>query len=355
MNDVNHAAAPATGYSATEGSMERRRRLRLPLMIGGTAVIVAIAVAYYFTHRRYEATDDAYVSAARVAISSNVSGRVVAVEVRDNQRVRKGDVLFRIDDRPFRLAVAEARARLDKARLDIDALKATYRQKQSELASASDTLRFEQRESERQQRLLGSGISSQAQVDRALHARDAASQSVSAARQELASVLANLGGDPQIDSRRHPAVEEAQAMLDRAELNLSYTVITAPDDGVVAQVAKLHGGDYVNEASPLFALIAIHDLWVEANFKEVQLTRMRPGQPVTVVIDTYADRTFRGHVASISPGTGAQFSVLPAQNATGNWVKVVQRLPVRIEIDDEDNEHPLYAGLSATVRVDTRG
>jgi membrane fusion protein (multidrug efflux system) len=188
-----------------------------------------------------------------------------------------------------------------------------------------------------------------------MHARDAASQAISAAQQQLANALASLGGNPDIDSRTHPAVEQAQAMLDRAKLDLSYTVIAAPDEGVVTQVERLHAGDYVNSASPLFALIATHDLWVEANFKESQLSRMRPGQPVVVVIDAYGGREFKGHIVSFSPGTGAQFAMLPAQNATGNWVKVVQRLPVRIEIDDADAGHPLYAGLSANVKVDTRG
>src|SRR5262249_17368840 len=149
-----------------------------------------------------------------------------------------GDVLFRIDDRPFQLAVAEAQARLDRAILDIDALKATYRQKQSELRSAGDTLRYEQRESERQQKLLSSGISSQPQADRAMHARDSASQAVSAAQQQLANALASLGGNPEIDSRTHPAVEQARATLDRAKLDLSYTVIAAPDEGVVTQVER---------------------------------------------------------------------------------------------------------------------
>jgi membrane fusion protein, multidrug efflux system len=353
MNDVNRTTPPGEAPIVAV-ALERRRKLRLPLMIGGAVLILAVTAFYYFLQRGYESTEDAYVNAARVAISSNVAGRIVDVEVRDNQRVRRGDVLFQLDDRPFQLAVTEAQARLDQTVLDVEALKATYRQKQSEVRSAADTLQFERRESERQQRLLSSGISSQAQVDRAAHARDAASQALAAAQQDLANVLANLGGDSTLDAHKHPSVERAQAALDRAKLDLSYTTIRAPDEGVVTQVNKIHAGDYVNAASPLFVLIATHDLWIEANFKEVQLSRMRVGQPVTVDIDTYGDRTFEGHVASISPGTGAQFSILPAQNATGNWVKVVQRLPVRVEIDDADNEHPLYAGLSATVKVDTR-
>ena len=167
-------------------------------------------------------------------------------------------------------------------------------------------------------------------------------------------MLANLGGDPQIDPHRHPAVQQEQAALDRALLDLSYTTVTAPDDGIVTQVEKLQVGDYVNTASPLFALVATQEPWVDANFKEVQLAKMHIGQRATVVLDTYGDKRFKGHVASFSPGTGAQFALLPPQNATGNWVKVVQRLPVRIAIDNPDPTHPLYAGLSARVKVDTR-
>src|SRR5262249_36558048 len=150
---------------------------------------------------------------------------------------------------------------------------------------------------------------------------DSAAQAVAAAQQQIASVVANLGGDPSIDPAKHPAVEQAKAELDRALLDLSYTTIAAPEDGIVTQVEKLQVGDYVNAASPVFALVSTHDLWIEANFKEVQLAKMRAGQPASVKIDAYGDRTFKGHIASLSPGTGSQFSLLPAQNATGNWVK----------------------------------
>jgi membrane fusion protein, multidrug efflux system len=350
---MNDSTNTTTNNSAPAVEQTRAQKLRKPIMIGGVVLIVGIAAWFYLAGGRYESTDDAYINAARVSISTNVPGRVVELRVHDNERVRKGDLLFKIDPRPFQIKVDEARAKLSNARLQIDATKATYRQKQSEFRSAQDTLAYEKRESDRQTRLLASGISSQAQVERAVHARDAAAQAAAAAQQEIASTVANLGGDPSIDPDKHPSVMQAKAELDRAELDLSYTTIYAPEDGVVTQVEKLQVGDYVNAASPVFALVATHDLWVEANFKEVQLAKMRAGQVATVKIDTYGDRTFKGHVVSISPGTGAQFSVLPAQNATGNWVKVVQRLAVRVEIDDGDRDHPLFAGLSATVKVDT--
>ena len=348
MNDSTNTTTNTPAPAPT-----RAQKLRKPIMIGGVVLIVGIAAWFWLSGGRYQSTEDAYVNAARISISTNVPGRVVELRVHDNQRVRKGELLFKIDDRPFQIKVDEARAKLSNAKLQVEALKATYRQKQSELRSAEDTLDYEKRESERQTRLLSSGISSQAQVDRAVHARDSAAQAVAAAQQQIASTVANLGGDPSIDPVKHPSVQQAQAELDRAELDLSYTTINAPDDGVVTQVERLQVGDYVNAASPVFARVATHDLWVEANFKEVQLSKMRAGQEATVSIDTYGDRKFKGHVVSLSPGTGAQFSVLPAQNATGNWVKVVQRLAVRVAIDDGDREHPLFAGLSATVKVDT--
>jgi membrane fusion protein, multidrug efflux system len=354
MNDsTNTSPSTAAPDAKTASTGERLRRIRLPLMIGGSLVIVAIAAWLYFASARSESTNDAYVNAARVAISTNVPGRVIELNVHDNQRVRRGDVLFRLDDRPFQLAVNQARAKLNNARLQIESTKALYGQRQSELRSAQDTFAYEDRESARQKRLLASGISSQAQVDRAVHARDSAAQAVGSAQQQIASVVANLGGDPSIDPTKHPAVEQAQAELDRALLDLSYATVAAPDDGIVTQVERLQVGDYVNAASAVFALVSTHNLWVEANFKENQLAKMRAGQAATVKIDTYGDKTFKAHVVSLSPGTGSQFSVLPAQNATGNWVKVVQRLAVRIEIEDGDRKHPLFTGLSATVKVDT--
>ncbi|HVY79920.1 MAG TPA: HlyD family secretion protein [Steroidobacteraceae bacterium] len=354
MNDSSSTKTATTPPEVnTDSHVARLRRIRIPLMIGGSLLIIVVAALLYFLSSRTESTDDAYVNAARVSISTNVPGRVIELNVHDNQQVKRGAVLFRLDDRPYQLAVAQARAKLSNARLQVESLKALYGQRQSELRSAQDTLAYQEREMRRQQRLLASGISSQSQVDRAVHARDSAAQAVAAAKQQIASVVASLGGDPTIDPNKHPSVEQAQAELDRALLDLSYTTITAPDDGVVTQVERLQVGEYVNAATPVFALVSTHDVWVEANFKEVQLAKMRAGQPATVKIDTYGDRSFKAHVVSLSPGTGSAFSVLPAQNATGNWVKVVQRLAVRLEIDDGDSAHPLYAGLSATVKVDT--
>lgn len=335
---------------ATEAAPSRLRR---PLMIGGPLLVAVVAAYFYVTGGRYESTDDAYVRAAQVTISANVAGRVSELAIRDNQQVSQGDLLFRLDDRPFRIAVEEAQARLASAKLEVQALKATYRQRLADRSSAQATLDYRMKELARQQSLLEPGISSQAQVEKAQVARDAARQELEAAREQITAVLARLGGDPDVDVNDHPTVQQAQAALDGAKLNLSYTTVHAPASGIVTKVEQLQVGDYLNAATPAFALVSSQNIWIEANFKEVQLTHMAPGQQAEVLIDAYPGHKLAATVVSVSPGTGAEFSLLPAENASGNWVKVVQRLPVRLELQTTA-EVPLRTGLSANVEVDTR-
>jgi membrane fusion protein (multidrug efflux system) len=334
-------AAPTRGW---------RERLRLPLMIGVPVIAGGVALYFYLASVGYESTDDAYLRAAQVSISPNVSGRVIEVDVHDNQPVHRGETLIRLDDRPFRNAVENARARVANARLQIESLKATYWQHMADLRSAESALEYQRGEYERQTRLLTSGISPQSLVERTLNARNQAQQNVVSDQQQINATLASLGGDPTTPADQHPTVQEAQAELDHALLNLSYTTIVAPIDGIVTRVEELQPGDYINAATPAFVLVSTRDVWIEANFKEVQLTHMLPGQSATVRIDAYPDRVIRAKVASISPGTGSQFSLLPPENATGNWVKVVQRLPVRLQLEDSV---PVQSGLSALVTVDT--
>jgi membrane fusion protein (multidrug efflux system) len=330
-----------------------RERLRLPLMIAGPLAVVVIGTYVYFTGGRYQSTDDAYVRVAQVDVSADVGGRVTELNVHDNQRVHRGDVLFTLDEAPFRIAVAQAEAQLGKARLQVEQLKATYRQRQADLAAARDTLNYRQTEYSRQQRLVEKGISSQAQFDAAVHSKQSAEQQYSSSQQEIAAALAALDGNPNVPLAQHPSVMEAQAQLDRARLNLSYATVKAPQDGIVAKVEQLQVGSHINASQPVFALMSATDVWVEANFKEVQLAHMQPGQTASVVIDALPGRKFTAKVASLSPGTGSEFSVLPAENATGNWVKVVQRVPVRLEIVGLPPSLQLQSGLSATVKVDT--
>jgi membrane fusion protein (multidrug efflux system) len=209
-------------------------------MLLAPLIVIAGAVYFYVTGGRYQSTDDAYVQAAQMVISSNVAGRVSEIDVHDNERVQKGAVLFRLDDAPFRIAVQEAQARLGSARLEVEALQATYRQRLAEVRGADETLAYQQREYDRQTGLLASGIASQVQVNQLRHALDTARQALSSAREELAAVAANLGGDANTSIEDHPNVLQARAALDRALLNISYTVISAPEDGIVAKVECLH-------------------------------------------------------------------------------------------------------------------
>ncbi len=335
----------------TRPSRPLRQRLRLPLMLAGPIVVVIGASWWFLTSGRYVSTDDAYVQAARTMISTDVAGRVVNVAVHDNERVAKGQLLFQIDDRPYKIAVEEAQAALAAAKLQVDALKATYQQKLADAKSAQDTLAYQQREYERQRQLAASGVAARSTFDQVQNAMQTARQKVASTQSEVANMLAQLGGNPDLPIAQHPSVRRAQAALDKAELDLSYTNVKAAEPGIVTKVDQLQVGSYVTASTPVFSLISKR-VWIEANFKETELTYMHPGQSATVEIDTYPGVVFHAKVESLSPGTGLTFSLLPPENATGNWVKVVQRLPVRLALEDPRNRL-LHAGLSANVEVDT--
>jgi membrane fusion protein (multidrug efflux system) len=336
---------------ATRPTRPLRQRLRLPLMLAGPIVVLIAASWWYLTSGRFVSTDDAYVQAARTMISADISGRVVEVLVHDNQRVSKGDVLFRIDDRPYRIAIEEATAQLASARLQVEAMKATYRQKLADEKGAEDTLDYQSREYERQRQLLGSGVASRATYDQVQNALQMARMKVTSTQSDAANMLAQLGGNADIPVDQHPTVQRPQAALEKAQLDLSYTTVRAAESGIVTKVDQLQLGSYVNASTPVFSMISKR-VWIEANFKETELTHMLPGQEATVEIDTYPGVVFNAKVESLSPGTGLTFSLLPPENATGNWVKVVQRLPVRLALEDPKNRL-LHAGLSASVEVDT--
>ncbi len=348
-------ATPAVAANPTPASApprSRRRRLRGPLLIAAPIVALFVILFLYLHGGRYQTTDNAYFQSGLGAVAANVSGQVVSVEVHDNQHVKAGQVLFRIDPAPFQAAVDEAAAALADARTQISALRANYAQGQAEQRSAQDQFAYAQREAARQKALLAEGISSQAQYDQAQLAAQTAAQGIETSRQKNASVAATLSGRVSGPVDAQPAVKKAQAALDRAQLDLSYTVVRARQDGIVTKVDQLQVGDYVSTARPVFTLAGTR-IWVEANFKESQLDHMRIGQSATIAVDAFPDLKLTGHVSSFSPGTGNSFALLPPENATGNWVKVVQRLPVEIDIDNPPADVPLHAGLSVEVSVDT--
>lgn len=328
------------------------KRFRLPLLLLAPVALLLGGLFIYLNGGRYVSTDDAFLQTGMISVSPNVSGRVVSVEVQRNARVAKGDVLFRIDPAPFEAEVKRAQAMLDEARTQVSSQRADYRKGLAQIDAARAQVRYTEREAARQKELLDEGISSQNQYDQAVLATQTARQDVQTAQEDNEAVQARLSGSVGAPIDSQPGVEAAQAALDQAKLNLSYTVVRAAQDGVVANVDQLQVGDYVTAGRPVFTEAGTR-IWVEANFKEDQLQYMRLGQPATIEVDAFPDLHLTGRVSSFSPGTGSAFSVLPAENATGNWVKVVQRLPVEIVIDKVPSDIPLHAGLSVIAEVDT--
>jgi membrane fusion protein (multidrug efflux system) len=328
-------------------------RWRWPLMLGVPTLILVGVAFVVLTGGKTETTDDAYVQAAKSPISASIAGRVIEVDVAENQTVKAGQILFRLDPADAKVAVQRAEANLANAGLQVVTLRSALDQQKLLLGSAVQTRDFAVKEAERQKALVAAGVSSQLQASDARHAADLAVAQVAVGQQQVVAALANLAG-AYAQPDRYPAVMQAQAALDAVKLDLLHTTVIAPSDGVVTRVDQLQKGAYINPSQTVFYLLS-GEPWVEANFKENQLAKMRVGQPAKISIDALGGHILGGYVASFSPGSGSSFSPLPAQNATGNWVKVVQRLPVRIAFNKAPSEAMSRAGLSAKITVDVRG
>ncbi|MBZ9704003.1 MULTISPECIES: HlyD family secretion protein [unclassified Mesorhizobium] len=350
------AAAPVTMTPPAEPAPapKKKRRLgRFLLMFALPAALVIGGGYVWVTGGRYQETENANLQQAKVSIASDTAGRIVQVAISDNQRVKQGDLLFAIDPEPYRIALAQADAAVAAARLNVEQLRAAYSQAMAQEKSASSEVAYAQSQYDRAADLAQKGINAKSSLDEARNDLDKAKQQLAVAEQGIVSAKAALGGNPDIETDKHPTVMSALAARDKAAYDLAQTTVKAPADGVVYQAASFKVGQYVGSGTPLFSLVETGDTWIDANFKETQLTNMKPGQKAEIVVDTYPGRTFEATVKAIGAGTGADFSLLPAQNATGNWVKVTQRIPVRLELSDPDAKMMLRTGMSAAVTVDT--
>jgi membrane fusion protein (multidrug efflux system) len=344
--------APAPVTNLIPGSMTRRVNWRRFLLILGPVILIAAGGLYYLTSGRMVSTDDAYVKSRILSVTATVPGQVIKVPVSDNQQVKKGDILVQIDPAPYRLKLASAEADLARTIQDANALRATVRARQSDVAQANANLLFAQREFDREKPLVASGAVAKNLNDRAERDLAVAQASLGSLNQQIASDLAQLGGSLDTPNERLPSVLAAVAARDTAAYNLDHATIVAASDGRVGAVT-VRAGEYVAAGQSLFPEIASDDTWIEASLRETDLTYIRVGQPATFTVDAYPGHEFHARVQSFSPATGSELSVLPAENATGNWVKIVQRLPVKLTPEIHDGDPPLRAGLSVNVDIDT--
>jgi len=337
---------------AAEAAPKKRGSRRLLLMIVVPLLLIIAGGWFYLTGGRFQDTDNANVEQAKVSLSADISGRITAVNVAENQTVKAGDVLFTIDPQPYQIALDQANAALASARVNVQQLKVAFATATAALKSAQATETIQQATFDRQQALVNQAVASSSTLDKPKLDLQTSQNAVVTAQQQVASATAALGGDPTIDNDKHPAVLAALAAVETAQRNLTKTQVVAPADGVISQVSNLNVGQFLATGTTIAMLVETDGSWLEANFKETQLTDIRVGMPAEVSVDAFPGVKLKGKVSSIGAATGAEFSLIPAQNATGNWVKVVQRIPVRVDLD-ETATVPLRSGMSATVSVDT--
>jgi membrane fusion protein, multidrug efflux system len=334
------------------GGLRRYRRFLLLVVLPILAVIGG--VSFYLSGGRYVGTDDAYVGAQKVLITPDISGKIDKVVVKEGQRVNAGDVLFEIDPVPFRLTVDQAKATLEQAQTTYDNLVANIKIYGQMLDLAQQGVELKQRDVDRKTSLVKSNVGSQLDLDNAANAMVTAGAQAQFIKQQLSNAKTQLLGKPDLPLEQFPPYVQAKAALEQAERNLDHTVMRAPMPGIATQVDQIQLGRFVTAGTPVFSIIDIDNPWVDANPKESDFTYVAVGQPVTLDVDAFPNHVFKGTVGSLSPGTGAQFAILPPQNATGNFVKVVQRVPVRIYFDKDDKfVAKLKAGMSVYATIDT--
>lgn len=341
--------------AATDKVRQLRRRQRIRWVLFALLPLALIIGGYwYFTGGQVMSTDDAYVNAEKVGISTDVSGIVQEVAVKDNDHVTAGQVLYRLDPRQFQIALDNAKANLAQIALTIEFMKQDYKRMLSDAAAQQAQVDLDQTNYDRAAMLLKSGTATQAVFDQAQYTLQNDKSKLAALREQSQVQLAKLGGNPDIVVTEHPQYRQAQAQVEEAQRQLDHTVVTAPFAGTVTDVPSIAPGKYLAASTTAFFLVDTDHVWVDATPKETELTYVRPGQPVTVSVDTYPDLEWHGVVESVSPAAAQEFALLPAQNTSGNWVKVVQRVPMRVRLDTSDKSlPPLRAGLSVVVDVDT--
>ena len=356
MSQATVTETPRVGDRITTVPSRRRdlRRLLRPiLMLGGIAIVVVGSLVFWISGGRTVSIDNAYVRSAKEAISTDVSGIVMEVPVHEGQRVAKGEVLLRLDPRPFQLAVMGAKANLGSITSDLDAMKVDYKRMLRDVDVKQAEVNLDQVNTDRLSGLVQSGGVTRAEYDKARFSLAADKQSVEALKLVAATQLAKLGGDSEVDVRTMSGYLQAKARLDEAQRQLDHTVIYAPFAGVATMVDTVQPGMYLAASTAAFGLVSTERTWIEANPKETELTYVKPGDPVSVTIDTYPGRQWNCSVETIAPNSGSEFSVLPAQNTSGNWVKVVQRIPVRIICDRKPDDPEFRAGMSVIADIDT--
>jgi membrane fusion protein (multidrug efflux system) len=338
---------------------EDKGLMRRVLMIGGVAIVALAALAFWLMGGRYVSTDDSYVQTAKLMVSTDVSGLVKTVNVREGEHVKKGQVLFTLDPHPFQIALDNAKAQLGQVVQTVESTKADYQSMLSTADAQRAQVDLNRRNYERFAALLKVNAIAPATYDQARLTLATSQQQLVAAEQTAKTELAKLNGNPDIAPDQTPQYQAAKAAVDEAQRQLDHATVRAPFAGIVAEVDSLQPGTLVISAMSAFSttsavgLIGTEKVWIEAHMKETDLTHVKSGDPVSITIDTYPDRTWQGHVDAVSAASGSAFSVLPAENASGNWVKVTQRIPTRIIIDRKKGDPELRSGMSAVVDIDT--